>query len=216
MRGSQHRRETHVRQQSVKSIPHQRVSPHPSESNRQSLPSSRRRPTPPAPRVVYLSVGLSVEDSTSLADSARSLHSSWFAAITLSRRSGTDHPAAGESAFHGSTTPATSGRQLSGGAAAALRAPAPTPAPDGAGDQRVGGSLRHGAAFVETVGKDSWLRARLSMPVWPFSDDCYGGGEAPTEDGGGYWGVDARTNAGAMGYSLWRIPAAESAWQGED
>ena len=71
--------------------------------------------------------------------------------------------------------------------------------------------------FVESVRGDSLLRARLSMPVWPFSDDydCFGG-EAATEDGGGYWGVDPGVGAAvaAAGYLLWRIPAAESAWQG--
>lgn len=120
-----------------------------------------------------------------MSDSARSLHSSWFAAITLSCQSGTERStAAGKPTFHGSdgsATPATFGDQLAEGAA---------------------------------VGSDSWLRARLSMPVWPFSGGCYGG-EAPTEDSGGYWGVDAGTIAGAVGYSLWRIPAPESAWQGE-
>lgn len=173
------------------------------------LPPRRRRRTSSVCMSVCLPVYLFAEENTSLSDAALSLHSSWFAAITLSCRSGTDCPPADcESAFDGgSAAPATTSIHQLGGSAAT--------AGDAQG-RRSEGSERRRAAYGETVGGGSWLRARLSMPVWPFSDehDCVGGDEAPTEDSGGYWNVDVRTNAGAGGYSLWRIPAADGAWQG--
>lgn len=71
-----------------------------------------------------------------------------------------------------------------------------------------------------------WLRATLSMPVWPFSQGSlhFGFGDgAAEEDALGYWGwclggrgQGAASAAGGVGesYELWRIPPAKCAWQG--
>ncbi|CAN0430535.1 unnamed protein product, partial [Ectocarpus fasciculatus] len=119
------------------------------------------------------------EGNTTLSESARSLHSSWFAAITLSCRNATSSAAAssargGDTAFHSNRTATSShqhgfggGREATGGAADRASA---------------GGSSSGDNAHAR--GGGSWLRARLSMPVWPFSDESYGD-EGPAEDSGG-------------------------------
>ncbi|CAM9655803.1 unnamed protein product [Pylaiella littoralis] len=53
------------------------------------------------------------------------------------------------------------------------------------------------------------------MPMWPFSDGCRGD-EGPAEDPGGYWEVDGSADWESGGYPLWRVPAAECAWQGRE
>ncbi|CAM9550164.1 unnamed protein product [Ectocarpus sp. 6 AP-2014] len=145
------------------------------------------------------------EGNTTLSESARSLHSSWFAAITLSCRNATSSAAAssaggGDTAFHSNGTPTPFDQQRVGGG----RAP-------------TGGTTSGGVASsgdnADARGGGSWLRARLSMPVWPFSDESYGD-EGPVEDSGGCWGLGGGTDGRGGGYSLWRIPTAECAWQG--
>ncbi|CAB1096440.1 unnamed protein product [Ectocarpus sp. CCAP 1310/34] len=150
------------------------------------------------------------EGNTTLSESARSLHSSWFAAITLSCRNETSSAAAssaggGDTAFHSNGTPASSAQHRAGDRRAAT----------GGTTDRVNGGGSSSGDDADARGGGSWLRARLSMPVWPFSDESYGD-KGPVEDSGGYWGVGGGTDGWGGGYSLWRIPTVECAWQGKE
>ncbi|CAM9812805.1 unnamed protein product [Ectocarpus sp. 12 AP-2014] len=149
------------------------------------------------------------EDNTTLSESARSLHSSWFAAITLSCRNATSSAASsagsGDTAFHSNRTPTSSDQHRVGGGRA----------PTGGTANRTSWGGSSSGDSADARGGGSWLRARLSMPVWPFSDESYGD-EGPAEDSGGYWGVGGGTDGRGGGYSLWRIPTAECAWQGKE
>lgn len=81
----------------------------------------------------------------------------------------------------------------------------------GQGEEKRDGRRRSAQA---AGGAESWLRAQLTMPVWPFSEEVY------TEEGfavdpGGYWGLSGGGDGAGNGYPLWRIPPAECAWQGD-
>ncbi|CAN0224154.1 unnamed protein product, partial [Ectocarpus sp. 4 AP-2014] len=159
-----------------------------------------------------MAIAMWQESNTTLSESARSLHSSWFAAITLSCRNETSSAAAssaggGDTAFHSNRIPTSSEQQRIGGGRA--------PTANGGTANRTSGRGSSSGDNADARGGGSWLRARLSMPVWPFSDESYGN-EGPAEDSGGYWRVGGGTDGRGGGYSLWRVPTAECAWQGKE
>lgn len=162
-------------------------------------------------------------------DSAQSLHRSWLAALTLSSRIATDRAAS--TLKHSSSFQGNEKNDNNRDRPAGKRPGAGLLNDFGQGEQRLFGAdqeeeervgEREGAGhssvpcipstIAVTGVVESWLRARLSMPVWPFSssNSSYGdnGGQA-VRDPGGYWSL-----AGVDGYELWRISAVECAWQG--
>lgn len=155
-------------------------------------------------------------------DSARSLHRSWLAALTLRSQSSpttTPDPAApadNDNPSHGGggEPPVTSRTTMSS---------SDTGHGAEGGGRRVGGwgpqgeEERHGRRRRRRSARggveESWLRAQLIMPVWPFSDDVHAE-EGFAVDPGGYWGLSGGGDGDGNGYQLWRIPPAECAWQG--
>ena len=141
------------------------------------------------------------EGPCSMFESARALHRSWLAALTLSARSSPTSGVAPSSELSNSGTPPDFNRRSSSSVGTSF---------SGHETVRSGSDSRRG--MTESGQAESWVRAWLSMPVWPFSEGSRGGEEA-VKDTGGYWGLAGeRRTAGS--YELWRIPPTECAWQG--